>query len=285
MQKATLSLMFAIISVSFAGIFIRLSNENPLAIATWRMFLTVLILLPFFILQREEIKNLKKEDLTTIILIGIILSIHFAFFTFGVKNTSIASAVILVSSHPIFVGIVAHYFLKEKLSFLNIIGILLGFFGVAILSFGDFGNSTLYGNVLSLFAGICAGFYIIGGRKIRQKVTLITYVFIAYLVCALFLLLFSVSLSVKLYPIEKNELSIFILLAIIPTIFGHTMYNYSLRYVKARVVSISLLGEPLCATILAFAFLNEIPSYFIFIGGAIILAGIYLTVSKKFEKY
>ncbi|MEE9236609.1 MAG: EamA family transporter [Thermoplasmata archaeon] len=73
------------------------------------------------------------------------------------------------------------------------------------------------------------------------------------------------------------ELLLFLGLGLISTILGHTMYTWSLKYVRAPVVSTSLLGEPVGATLLALLFLAEAPSATDLLGGFVALLSIYLT--------
>jgi drug/metabolite transporter (DMT)-like permease len=92
------------------------------------------------------------------------------------------------------------------------------------------------------------------------------------------LILGSLVTGTSLAPYPPREYLLFLAIAVVPMIFGHTVYNWALRYVSAPIVSISLLGEPVGATILALIFLNEAPSTLTLIGGAITLAGIYQCV-------
>jgi drug/metabolite transporter (DMT)-like permease len=75
----------------------------------------------------------------------------------------------------------------------------------------------------------------------------------------------------------SREYLLFFLIALVPMIFGHTLYNWALRYVPAPVVSVSLLGEPVGASVLAFFLLNEVPSRQVVLGGVVTLAGILLS--------
>jgi drug/metabolite transporter (DMT)-like permease len=190
----------------------------------------------------------------------------------------VASSVILVTSHPLFVAIVSHYIFREKLQTIGYIGIIIAFTGIIILTIGDYGlgGSNLRGDFLALIGSIAAGIYILGGRKSRRSVSLIPYVFIVYSICTLCLLIACLAVSAPLYPLPLAEYELFILMAIIPTILGHTFYNYALKFVKAQLISVSLLGEPIGSSILAYILLSEAAPRLTIIGGALILPGIYL---------
>lgn len=279
-----IAIIVAVISVSFSAIFIRWSDAHPLVIAMYRMGITSLILLPVVLLKNfEDLKKIKKGEFLWIFCIGVILAIHFATWITSLKETSVASSVILVTSHPLFVAIISHYFFKEKLKMLGYIGIMIAFIGVIILTLGDFGigGSNFRGDVLAIIGGFAAGIYILGGRKMRRSVPLLPYAFLVYSICTLCLLPASIAISAPIYPLPMREYELFILMAIIPTILGHTLYNFALKYVKAQVISVSLLGEPIGATILAYIILREGVTWFTIVGGGLILGGIYLTYSYR----
>jgi drug/metabolite transporter (DMT)-like permease len=267
---ANYAILIAVVAVSFSAILIRWSDSHPFVIAAYRMGITSLILLPLVLAKYiSEIKKIKRNELIFMIAIGMILALHFGSWIASLEETSVASSVILVTSHPLFVAIVSHYIFREKLQTIGYIG---------ILTIGDYelGGSNLKGDVLALIGSIAAGIYILGGRKSRRSVSLIPYVFIVYSICTICLLAACVAVSAPLYPLPLSEYELFILMAIIPTILGHTFYNYALKYVKAQVISVSLLGEPIGSSILAYILLSEAAPRFTIIGGALILPGIYL---------
>ncbi len=212
------------------------------------------------------------------IAIGAILAIHFATWITSLSQTSVASSVILVTSHPLFVAIISHYVLKERLKRRGYLGIVIAFCGIIVLSIGDYniGGQNFRGDVLAIIGSIAAGTYILGGRKARRSVPLLPYVFIVYSICTLFLLAACIFISQPIYPLPPREYVLFILMALIPTFLGHTMYNWVLKFVKAQLISVSLLGEPIGASILAFVLLSEPAPYFTILGGCLILPGIYL---------
>jgi drug/metabolite transporter (DMT)-like permease len=224
------------------------------------------------------------------IIIGIILATHFALWITSLTKTSVASSVILVTAHPILVGPVSYYLLKEKLSKINAIGISISVVGVITLVYGNYGYSfmgldTLEGNIFAMLGGVAAGLYILGGRKLRKDISVITYAFIVYSVGTITLFFICILFNSPLYNLDIKDYQIIFLMAVIAGIFGHTLYNWSLKYIKASLASVSLLGEPIGSSVLAYVLpsINQKPSIFTLIGGSIILFGIYLT-SKKLDE-
>jgi len=289
-NKPYLALFISIVSVSFASIFIvSIQNNVPsLSIALYRLLFTTLLLLPFVILHkktRDELGNLPRSTLLIMVGIGLVLAAHFALWITSLGLTSVASSVILVTAHPVLVGPISHFFLKERLSYINSIGITISLFGVVILVFGNYGLSamTLEGNILAMLGGIAAGVYILGGRKIRKTVSVGSYAFVVYGVGTIALLFICLFFKSPVYGFSIESYGIILLMAVVAGIFGHTLYNWTLEHVRASLASVALLGEPIGSTLLAFAIpgISQIPSQYTVLGGGIILAGIYLTARNS----
>jgi len=292
-NKAYIALFISIVSVSFASIFIVSIQKNvpSLSIAFYRLFFTTLLIMPLVFLRvdtRKELCNLPRSTLYIMIIIGVILAAHFALWITSLKLTSVASSVILVTAHPLLVGPVSHFLFKEKLSFLNAFGIALSVSGVFILVYGNYGFSsgvldTLEGNILAILGGIAAGFYILGGRKIRKTVSVSCYAIVVYGVGTIVLFFICLFFNAPLYNFSLGDYLIILLMAVVAGIFGHTLYNWSLEHVRASLASVVLLGEPLGSTLLAFLipWINQIPSKYTMLGGGIILTGIYLTARNN----
>jgi len=291
-NKAYHALLISVISVSFAAIFIVSTEAPKLSVAFYRLLFTTLLILPFVLLHkktRDEILNLPRKTLLIMFGIGAILAAHFALWITSLGLTSVASSVILVTAHPLLVGPISHFFFKERLSIVNSTGIILSVVGVIILVYGNkeltSGLDTIEGNMLAILGGIFAGLYILGGRKIRKTVSIGSYAFVVYSVGTVFLFIICLLFNAPVINLSLRDYGIILLMAVVAGIFGHTLYNWSLKHVRASLASVVLLGEPIGSSLLAFAlpWIQQTPSYYTIIGGAIILSGIYLTARKTIE--
>ncbi|MFO7677711.1 MAG: DMT family transporter [Thermoplasmatota archaeon] len=297
MNKYYVALIASIIAVSFAAILVLLCEAPPLSIAFFRLLFTTLLIIPFIGLRqktRTELFNISLLSLISMIIIGIILASHFALWISSLTKTSVASSVVLVTSHPILVGPLSWYFLKEKLSTINALGIALSVTGVFVLVYGNyefvsFSIDSIEGNILALLGGVAAGLYILGGRIIRKNISIFPYAFIVYCSGTITLFLLCLFFQVPIITISVKDIKIIFLMAIIAGIFGHTLYNWSLEYIKASIASVFLLGEPIGSSLLAYVLpsIQQQPSRFTIIGGGVILLGIYLTTrnSERLSKY
>jgi len=274
----------SIINLSFAAIFVRLSNAPFLIIGFYRLFFTVLILSPAFIYTKSWKKyyTIPKKTLFSIIGAGALLAVHFSLWFVSLEYTSIASSMILVDTNAIFIAILAYMLLKESLTRRRIIGIMTAFIGVIVIAITDWSYYTpIFGDILALFSAIAFSFYLLVGRTIRQKLDLLPYIFLLYSSCAITFFFAALIWGYPFFSYGLTEYLIILGLALIPTIFGHTLYNWALKYVEATIVGVSLLAEPICSILLGIWILGEIPSYLVILGGAFVLSGIYITVRFK----
>ncbi len=276
----------AILAVSTAALFIKLSSSHPIAIAFWRLLIAQIVIAPMAIFKMRS--RAQRPSIATILklsVVGLALALHFSMWIWSFQFTTVASSVLLVTTHPIFVATLAYLLFKEKLSRIGIIGMIAALVGSMIIMGGDLTVSriSLTGNLLAFGGALMAGLYILSGRRFRRELNLWVYVFFVYGFAMLFLLTFSLYLGANLLVTDPSEYLLFGALALGPMLLGHTVYNWALRYVSPTLVSVSLLGEPIGSTLLALIFLGETPYIGAIVGAPIVLAGIYL-VAKRSKK-
>jgi len=276
-----LVIFVSIVAISTASILIRWSDAPAVIIAMYRMIISVVILIPFFI-KNNGVAKLRRRgarDILGLIGVGVVLAVHFASWITSLGMTSVVSSVVFVHIDPIFVALVSHFFLKERINGQVLAGIVISLVGVTIIALSDTGASeaSLMGDLLALLGGLMLGIYLLGGRMFRRDLDLTTYVVPVYSSAAVVLLLMSLLTGTPLIGYASKDYLLFFLIALVPMIFGHTFYNWALRYVSAPVVSVSLLGEPVGASILAFFLLNEVPRNQVMLGGVVTLVGILLS--------
>ena len=278
----------AIVAVSFASIFIRWSESPPLVIAAYRLTFATLILVPFAAVRaREELKHLARRDLILMVAVGGALAAHFGLWITSLKvpGVSVASSVVLVTSHPILVAVVSHFYLKEKVGAITAAGVVVGFSGVVLIGVGEYRLSVeaLGGALLAFSGGVMAGVYLLAGRRFRQRISVLTYALIVY-ASAAFFLVFAATVTDGMRPSGdlSRELLLFLALAVVSQIGGHTLYNWSLKYVTATVVSVSLVGEPMLSSLLAWMLLGEVPTQLVAVGAIAAMAGIYMTARGEY---
>lgn len=276
-------LLISIIAVSTASILIRLSTSPPMVIAAYRLLFATLILTPLYITGDgyRRLLALGSQNALILISVGLILAIHFASWITSLSYTTVASSVVFVHMDPIIVAILSHLLLGERLSSKRLLGVLTAFLGAITIGWGDLRMGNLYGDLLSLLGALSLALYLIAGRRLRKGLSLLEYVTPLYATSTLILLLGCLITGLNLYPYPPKEYLLFLSIAFIPMILGHTLFNWALRYIEAPIVSVSLLGEPIGASLLALLILGEVPPPSTIVGGAITLIGIYVTALKQ----
>ncbi|HEU4389814.1 MAG TPA: DMT family transporter [Blastocatellia bacterium] len=256
----------------------------PIVVAFYRMAIATLILAPVAIAtRRAETVAFARHRIGIVVLSGFCLAVHFGAWIASLKYLPISTSVVLVSSHPMLVVLASRFFLNEIPSRRSLAGIGLGLCGTAVVCWTGLKdlNQTLRGDLLALLGALALCGYVIIGRKSRTRVTLLAYVTPVYLLCSLLLIAGVIVSNARLFPYGRTEWLGFGLLALVPTVFGHTLMNWALRYVRASVVSAAFLGEPVLASVLALIFFEQAPGWSTVIGGSLILIGIYLTTSAS----
>ena len=296
-----LVILIGIAAVSTASLFIRFTQEYvpSITIAAFRLVLAAVLLLPYTLIKhRKELSSLSREDIGYALVAGFFLAIHFAVWITSLEYTSVASSVVLVTTTPLWVSMMAPIFLKERTPRVAFIGMFVALLGGAIIALSDvcswlpggiscaskegsFSSTTLLGDFLAILGAIAAAFYLMIGRHLRRKVSLTPYVFLVYSVAGLFLVLAMLILD-GVPPIYPTSVYGWLLaLAILPQLVGHSIFNWSLKYLPTGYVSVNLLGEPIGSIILAYFFLDEMPQGTKIIGAILILAGIGLASFRQ----
>lgn len=280
--RLVLSLCAGIVAVSLASTLIRLAQGAgmpSLVIAAWRLTLASAILLPYaWTTQRKEIRDLSRREWGLIGASGMFLGLHFATWITSLGLTSVASSVVLASMGPLFVGLGSWLFLRERPSLVLAVGILLAAAGSIIISWGDFGQGQdhLLGDLLALAGAVFVAGYLMIGRKVRARRSLTTYIALAYGAAMVTLLLLVLIAGQPLLGYSLEAYGCVLVLALGPQVIGHSTLNWALRYLSATFVSIVTLAEPIASGILAYLLLDEEVTMPTLVGGATVLAGIYI---------
>jgi drug/metabolite transporter (DMT)-like permease len=264
--------------------------------AFYRVLFTTALLLPWALGRyRGEFARIRLRDLGLAGLTGVALALHFVSWFESLNHTSVAASVTLVQTQPLFVAVGAWALLDERLTGRMLIGIAVALLGAAAMSLGDpllaalglgdasgLAGTGTYGNALAVVGAVTSAAYVLAGRSLRQRVSLVPYVVVVYVACATVLLVIAVGQNAPLVDYPRREWLLFLGMAVGPGVFGHTVINWALAHVESGVVSVSLLGEPVGSTLLAVLLLpGEIPSPVTVGGGAVVLLGIYLTAAAR----
>lgn len=275
--KPYIAIIVGVISVSFSAILVRLSEAPSGVIAFYRMLFSCLILLPVFLKGSiKQLKSIAKKDWLLSTIAGIFLAFHFILWFESLRYTSVASSTVLVTLQPLFAFIGTYFIFKERVTGSGIISIFLAIAGSVLISASDFTaeGKALYGDMLALTACALATAYLIIGQLVRKRLALTTYTFVVYSVCSFTLFIYVLLKNEKLVSYSKYEWILFTLLAVIPTLLGHSLFNWAIEWVSTTTISMAILFEPIGATVLAYYFFGETLGPWQFIGSSLVLIGL-----------
>ena len=289
------ALFTAIVAVSTASIFIRFAQADApsLVIAALRLTFATFLLAPLALTRhRDELRSLTRKEILLGIVAGLFLAAHFATWISSLEYTTVASSVVFVATGPLWVALLSPLLLNERLTRAAIGGLLIAIIGGIMIGITDacswdgglrcpalsqlLQGREVWGNFLALIGAWTVSGYLIIGRKLRTRMSLIPYIFLVYGISAIALIITMFAAGQSPFGYPAQTYGWIFLLAAFPQLIGHSTYNWALRYLPAAFVAVTTLGEPIGSAILAFFLLQETPTLIVITGGVLILIGIYL---------
>ncbi len=274
----------AIFGVSWAAILVRWSDASAYVLAFWRLTLSLVVVAAALSLRKEwsRLLAVRRTDLALLAVAGILLAFHFVTFFISLDHTTVASSTLLVNLHPLFAAGLSAIWLHERPSRGEWVGIIVAMAGAAVIAGAGIalGPGAQKGNALALLGSVLVAGYFVIGRRQRAWLGIWPYVGWVYAIAAAVLLSLMIVRGDRLADYPAREWWIFIALAAGPMLLGHTGFNWALRHVRAYIVNLAVLGEPVGASLLAWLLIGgaEVPGRTTLMGGALILAGLALTV-------
>ena len=288
-----LVLIVAVLATTYAGPIVRFAAAPALAIAFWRLTLTLPVTgilalrgsgeqgaVP--LAARSVPLPAPRSLLPLLLTAGLLLAVHFWSWIASLRFTTVASSVVLVSLKPVFAWGIAAAWLGERPPRAERWGIALAVIGATLIGLGDARLSlgALGGDALALVGAVTgAGYYVIG-RRVRQTVGVWRYASAVYAVAAAALAGLAVARSTPLTGFSGTDWAVFGAMAAGPMLIGHTGMNYALRHFRATTVNVAALGEPVGASVIAWLVprIHEVPTVATLVGSVLVLAGIGLSV-------
>ena len=296
MQKPAYSrliivLICGIFAVSTASILIRFALDAgvpALVVAAYRLTFATLILTPIVLRgHTAELRGLTRRDWLWTSLSGMFLALHFATWISSLDYTTVTSSVVLVTTGPIWVALASWLIFREKLTLPIVLGLIVAVCGGMLVGLSDsaglgLSGTQLWGDFLALAGAWFVAGYLLIGRQLRHRMSLLTYIYLVYGMAALMLIALALLSGASFTQLPSGEpypISVFVwllLLAILPQLVGHSSYNYALRFLPTTYVAIVALAEPIGASLLALVVLHEVPRPLTIVGAIVILIGIGL---------
>lgn len=280
-----LLVIFGVISVSFAAILVKLSDATPLHNAFYRMLFSTLLMVPIFVRHSSELQKISRKNYTWMAASGIALGLHFYTWFISLNHTSIANSMVLICMSPIFTVSGGALLFGTKFKWQEILMTFTAILGGIIMALhsGHLAVGETYGNAMALLGSFLIAVYLLIGRYIRREVHVNIYTFFVYGFASIILLILTLFSQEPLLQQTPRSWMIFLLLAIFPTLLGHSLFSYALKYVKAAFISTSILFEPVLTILLASIIFAEYPDALQLLGGGVILIslGVYTVTGTQ----
>ncbi len=245
------------------------------------MFFSIIFLIPVFVYKYRDRLDYFWDYRPVIV--GFFLAVHFLLWISAFEYTNIGNAVIFIAIQPLFTIILEYFFAREDLREGVIIGILLALLGSIIISVGELNIlfERFWGNLLALLAAFFAACYLFSGRSLRKEIEYLPYISLVYTYATVFLAIFIIINNIPFTGYSGQNYLYLLGLAVGPTLIGHSIFNYSVRFIPATMVSLAIIGEPILTTILGWLLLGETITLATFSGGILILIGIYQAIRNS----
>ncbi len=252
-RSVYLFLVAGLLAASQSGNIIRLGDAHPVAIASWRLLLASLVLLPLAGRDLVLLTRLTWREWALLLLAGIALATHFFAWIGAVQSTTVANAAIFFAINPVITATCGYLFFRETISWRLAVAIFFGLAGIATLGWSDFALTPdhLRGDGLALLCSALFTLYFMCGKRLRRVLPTATYVGSIYAVAALTGFVTMLALDLPLLGYDDRTWLCFTLMALGPTLIGHTSFNHALAHLKASWISTATLTEPMVAALVA----------------------------------
>jgi len=273
-------LVVGVTAVSFSAVLVREADAPSIAVAFYRCAMASVVLVPLGLARhRADYRKLTPTQWRLALASGVVLAAHFATWISSLSFTTVAASAVLVQTLPLWVAAFGR-FVGERPSRRALVGMGVALAGTAIIAGGGYqgGGRAVLGDLLAIAGAIFAAIYVLLGRSLRQQLSLVTYSSIVYAAAAVVLGAVMLASGTGFVGYPAKTWLMFGLITAGPQFLGHTTFNYLLGHVRASIVAVALLAEPVGATLLAWAILGEAPGVATLIGGAVVLGGVYMAI-------
>lgn len=281
------ALVVSVMAGSVAAILVRLTQlagVDSIAIVVVRLGLAALILTPLVLQRyRGEIQAMRRQDFLFAAGAGFWLGMHFICFVLALQYTSVLNSQAITNTGPIWVALLEVSFLKARLNRYIWIGLVISSLGGALIFLANngsmvAGSNAMFGNILAIGAALTSAVYLVIGRKVRAKVSLVPYVWIVYSSGALTGLVALALSGGTLLGYSSEAYFWLFMVTLIPQLLGHSGSNFALGYLPATLVSLGFQIISVSAGLIAFLLFQEVPGLFEIVGSAVLIVGVTLAI-------
>lgn len=277
-NKPQLALVLGILCISIFPVLVRLHYTNGLISAFYRMFIATLLLLPYVIIfkkfQLPALKNLIPAAIC-----GIVFATDIAVWNIAIQESTATQATLLSNLSPVWLGIGSFLFLKNKAAANFWIGTVVALFGMVV--FMGFETISLFhfdtAFFLAVLSGVFYAIYLLISKSILSKIEVLSFMTIVLIAASLFLGFICWISHETFTGFSTTAWLVLFIQGAVCQLTAWLLISYATQHLRATRISISLLGQAVLATFLAWLFLDEKINWHMIIGGIFLLLGIRIT--------
>lgn len=282
MKKARIALVVGIFCISIFPILVKLNLTPGVISAFYRMLFSLLLLLPYVLISKQlQIPNLKAVLLAVIC--GVIFGSDVAVWNIAIQESTATQASLLTNLSPVWVGVFSLFFLKDKPKTNFWIGTVIAVFGMIMLvGFTVFKNLDFdLAFIFGVLSGVLYAIYMLVSKEVLKSMTVISFMTISLMSSSIYLGAVSYAINEPFTGFSNAGWLVLVIQAVVCQLLAWLLISYATQHMRATRVSVSLLGQGILASILAWLFIDEAISLQMVLGGFILLFGIRVTFFEK----
>lgn len=278
-------LLVGVFACCTAVIIVKASTIHPALLAAFRLLVAAAVLAPLYFRDRRRHRlTYKGRHLAATLAPAIALGIHFTLWIIGARRTTAANATLIVNMMPLVMPFYLYAFFRERITPRELIATLLALAATVCLTAGDFhlGHQTVIGDLACLAALLLLTYYLVLSRKNRHIPTLWLYLVPTYCFAGLLCLLISLFFVNPLArPYPPREILLILTLGIVPTVIGHSIFNYAMRHLRGQIVALVNLAQVAFAGALGYLFFRELPTTAFYIATPLLAAALLVPLYQN----
>ncbi|MFD1616216.1 DMT family transporter [Gelatiniphilus marinus] len=282
MKKPRIALVIGIFCISVFPILVKLNLAPGVVSAFYRMLFSLLLLLPYVLIRRQlKIPNLKAGILAVVC--GVIFGSDVAVWNIAIQGSTATQASLLTNLSPVWVGVLALFFLKNKPKTNFWIGTIIAVLGMMMLvGFSVFKNLDFdLAFSFGVLSGVLYAFYMLISKQVLRSMNILSFMTITLTASSLYLGLVSYALNEPFTGFSNLGWSVLVIQAVVCQLLAWLLISYATKHMRATRVSVSLLGQGILSSLLAWFFIDETITLQMVFGGIVLLIGIRVTFFEK----
>ena len=279
-----LLLILSVFTTSTAVIMIKASTVQPVLLASLRLWVATLVLLPVFIRDYREHRDVYGwQQFRASIVPGLVLAVHLSSWLVGARMTPTANASLIVNLVPLATPFFLLWLADEALTVREVAATAVALTGVVILTIADLNLSPTYfvGDLICFGSMLFYALYMTLARRNRDAASVWLYIVPLYAIAAVITLGMALLFVNPIQPYSGRDILLILGLGIVPTVLGHSLINRAMKYFRGQLVSIVNMTQFVFAGMMGYFFFGEVPNWMFFVASLLMAVSAWIAVNPK----